>query len=145
MREVTDPRTGISTDDRYCDYLPNSGQLKVYCDEIRDRRARYQHLGSIKRTPHVALPPDNRPGRLANIFVHADAPQYQRAMELIKDADPAHWKADENGRAGIWISLTLLEGQGGFRKKEPSPIKAPSDDELRKRYAPLEVVPEAAE
>jgi hypothetical protein len=63
--------------------------------------------------PSVAMPPafdknKTRPGRRANVFVRADAPQYARLLEALKTADPADWKLDETGRPGIWVARGLV-------------------------------------
>jgi hypothetical protein len=47
------------------------------------------------------------PGRRANVFVHADAPQYANACEIARTADPADWMLDPAGRPGVWLALSL--------------------------------------
>jgi hypothetical protein len=105
MREVTDPRTGIQTTEKYMDYMPNSGQIKHYCDGVRDRRDRLQRLGSLppvnfnrERLP----PPPPRPGDKATIFVPASNPRYPELLEWSKTADPLKFKFEQ--RPGIWVS-----------------------------------------
>ena len=56
IRVVTDPRSGIATTEKFMAFMPNAGELKVYCDAIRDRRARYQCLDERPRQPIRALP-----------------------------------------------------------------------------------------
>jgi hypothetical protein len=134
IREVTDPRSGISTDEKHCDYMPNSGQLKVYCDTIRDRKFRMARLAAMPAMrPVIPLPPDrSTPGRRAKLFVHADAPQYARCVMLAETADTADWKYDENGRPGIWVAHNLL--YEAPPQKTMKQIAAPTDDELRRIY-----------
>ena len=73
VRQATDPRSGISTDERFSNYMPNSGQLKVYCDTIRDRRARFAHLASLPPLkPSAPRLTDHSAGRHANVFVPAE-------------------------------------------------------------------------
>ncbi len=47
IREVTDPRTGIATNEKYMSFMPNAGEIKVYCDGIATRKERLQRLGSL--------------------------------------------------------------------------------------------------
>lgn len=116
---VTDPRTGIPGS---IAWLPSVAEVKSACmsrqsyvDKIADYDARF-----TGRKPLPALPPNTRsPGRRANVFVHAAAPQYKRACDLAKDADPADWKHDPQGRAGIWIALNLLERERQTEKFKP--------------------------
>lgn len=134
IREVTDPRTGISTTEKFATYMPNSGELKVYCDGIRDRRARIAHLESLPRPgPRMPRLIDDSPGRRAQILVHSDAPQYQQMVERVQGADKADWRNDEEGR-GIWVSPGLFYNTPGPAKFKPLP--APSDAELRAHYKP---------
>jgi hypothetical protein len=132
VRQATDPRSGISTDEKFCNYMPNSGQLKVYCDAIRDQRARIAHLGSLSLKPSVRLI-DRSAGRNANVFVPADSKHYQRCAKIATLADAADWKHDQEGRPGIWIALNLFNGSerknGAFK-----PVAAPTDAELRAHY-----------
>ena len=109
IREVTDPRTGISTKDKYCDYMPNSGQIKVYCDYIAARRARIAKYASMPEPTRITFE-NTRPGRRANAFIPHDAPGYQAAMEWIKTADMADWKMDENGRPGVHVNWSGFQG-----------------------------------
>jgi hypothetical protein len=137
VREATDPRSGISTDEKFCNYMPNSGQLKVYCDAIRDRRARVSHLGSLSLKPAAPRLADRSAGRNANVFVPTDSAHYQRCAKIAKLADAADWKLDPGGRAGIWIALNLFNGSerrnGAFK-----PVSAPTDAELRAHYGARE-------
>ena len=111
VRQATDPRSGISTDERFCNYMPNSGQLKVYCDAIRDRRARVAHLGSLPPLkPSAPRLTDRSAGRSANVFVPAKSKHYQRCAKIATLADAADWKHDPDGRPGIWIALNLFNG-----------------------------------
>jgi hypothetical protein len=103
IRDVTDPRTGISTTEKFASFMPNSGELKIFCDEIRERRARIAHLGSLKRSPAPQFLRDFSPGRRANALVHTDAPQYPQVLEWAQTADEADWKTYERGR-GIWVN-----------------------------------------
>ena len=46
------------------------------------------------------------PGYRANVFVHADAPQYQAMLAWSKKADKCDWCLDARGRRGIWVALS---------------------------------------
>src|ERR1700730_13554767 len=47
IREVTDPRTGIMTSEKYMSFMPNAGELKVYCEGQAARRERLRRLGEL--------------------------------------------------------------------------------------------------
>jgi hypothetical protein len=83
--------------------MPNSGELKVYCDAIRERRFHINSLGQLRKTVIKYLPPDDTPGRRANLFVPVDSPQYEVAREWTLKADAADWRWDE-GRKGLWVN-----------------------------------------
>jgi hypothetical protein len=107
---VTDPRTGIPSD---AQWLPSVAEVKQAClkrQAYLDRLADFD-MRFASRSPTAALAKfDNtRPGRRANVFVHADAPQYSHLLEVTKTADPADWKPDEGGRPGIWVSSGLFQ------------------------------------
>ena len=74
MREVTDPRSGISTTEKFSSFMPNSGELKVYCDRLSVRRARFARYAAIASPPVKRL--EGPKTHLANVFIPADAPQY---------------------------------------------------------------------
>lgn len=112
IAQVTDPRTGISTHEKFRTFMPNSGELKAYCDEhqaIRDRRQRYAALPrpSFDRQPRLDGP--KGPGHLANVFVPSSAPGYQAMRDWASTADTRYWRNDEGGRAGIWVALHLYQ------------------------------------
>lgn len=115
---VTDPRTGIPGS---CQWLPSVAEVKdacvarqAYLDKLDDLERRFGG-----RRPLLSLPLDRaRPGRRANVFVPAGTPFYDRACKLAETADPADWKQDPDGRAGIWIALNLWEAP---RMKPASP------------------------
>lgn len=109
IREVTDPRTGIATSEKYMSFMPNAGELKVYCDGVAARRERIQRLGSLPRPdftqPRLPRPP-LRPGDLATVFVPPENPRYPQFVEWAKTADPKLWKfgVSSDNRNGIWVS-----------------------------------------
>lgn len=96
--DVTDPRTGISTQEKFRSFPPNSGELKAFCD-VRDaylcRINTYRHL-----PPRMALPPPPRsdaPGRRANLLVPKGVPRYEEMVKRSKTADPAEWCTHPRG------------------------------------------------
>lgn len=111
MREVTDPRTGIQTTEKYMSFMPNAGELKVYCDGIAARRDRIKRLGELPPVKPVAFlpPPPHRPGDLANVFVPSTDRRYARLLRWSETADERHWKYDDK-RPGIWVTLEAFSG-----------------------------------
>jgi hypothetical protein len=105
MREVTDPETGICATEKFMSFMPNAGELKVYCDGVAARRDRIQRLGALPAPdftrPRLPPPPPS-PGDLATIFVPASNPRYPAFVEWAKSADARLWKFE--ARPGIWVS-----------------------------------------
>jgi hypothetical protein len=107
VKKVTDPRTGIQTTEKFMTFMPNSGELKRYCDEqaaIADRFKRY-----------AAIPPQNfrriegphLPRHRANVRVPPSAPQYQAMAERAgrPDADPLEFRWDGDV---LWVPYNWL-------------------------------------
>jgi hypothetical protein len=110
IREVTDPRTGIAMSEKYMSFMPNAGELKVYCEAIAARKERLQRLGSLPApVPIHALlsPPAPAPGDHATIFVPAANPRYASLLEWSKTADPRKFKFEK--RPGIWVSHDMWD------------------------------------
>jgi hypothetical protein len=90
--------------------LPSVTQFLPSIKEINDAcRDRLQFLWRIAEPPLqrravTRFYDTTTPGRRANLFVHADAPQYAAALEWTKTADAADWKVDPIGRPGIWVN-----------------------------------------
>lgn len=106
IREVTDPVTGIAATEKFMTFMPNAGELKVYCDAIASRRERVQRLGALPRpdfTRQRLPPPEPMPGDLATVFVPEANPRYAALLEWSKTAGPRLWKFDDR-RGGIWVS-----------------------------------------
>lgn len=118
MREVTDPRTGIQTTEKYMSFMPNAGELKVYCDSVLARRQRIERLGALPSVqPRAYLPPPPRlPGHLANVFVPDTDRRYTRLLEWSKSADDRMFKFEPN-RRGIWVSLDILDSNETRREQ----------------------------
>lgn len=114
IREVTDPRTGISTSEKYMSFLPNSGELKVYCDGIAARRDRIRKLGELPPVDFSRArlpPPAPRPGDLATVFVSEAHGRYQDLLEWSKTAGFRLWRFAEpgEGRSGIWVAQSAFD------------------------------------
>lgn len=113
IREVTDPRTGISTSEKYMSFLPNSGELKVYCDGIAARRDRIRKLGDLPPVDFSRArlpPPAPRPGDLATVFVSEADGRYQDLVEWSGTADTRLWRlgTSSDGRTGIWVAWHVI-------------------------------------
>jgi hypothetical protein len=92
--QATDPRTGISTHDKFAAFPPNSGELKKFCDGLAARFARTREVAkmpkvNLKRLPAPAL--ERPPGYLANLIVRRGRPRFNEMVERSKKADPAEW------------------------------------------------------
>jgi hypothetical protein len=110
IKRVTDPRTGISTAEKFQAFPPNSGELKAYCDEQQARDARIAAYRSLPPANFARLPaPPPGPGTRATVFVPTSAPQYKKMVESSQkpDADPFDWRMDID-RAGIWVSRSWI-------------------------------------
>lgn len=106
IREVTDPRTGISTDERYATWPPNSGELKIYCEGKAAVNARIKQYSQMPRPNLTRLaPPPPAPGRRANILVRKENPRFAEMCEKAKKSDEAEWKWHMHGivvASGWW-------------------------------------------
>jgi hypothetical protein len=110
VREVTDPRTGICTTEKYMSFMPNAGELKVYCEGVAARRERVKRLGALP-PPDLSrarlAPPQPAPGDLAKVFVPATNNRYPSLVEWSKSADPRKFKFEK--RPGIWVSYDTYD------------------------------------
>jgi hypothetical protein len=110
IREVTDPRTGICTAEKFMSFMPNAGELKVYCDGVAARRDRIQRLGALPAPDFTRArlpPPPPAPSDLATIFVPSNNPRYGKLLEWAKTADERMWKVED--RPGIWVSYEIWD------------------------------------
>jgi hypothetical protein len=126
MKEVTDPRTGICSTEKFMTFMPNAGELKVYCETQAARKDRLKRLGE-RRAPvgaHMRLEPPEQPqGHLANIHIPASSTRYATLVEWSKTAEPRLWKFGKSSddRDGIWIPLDVWQdGQAAVRKAAAS-------------------------
>lgn len=115
IREVTDPRTGISTDERYATWPPNSGELKIYCEGKAAVNARIKQCSQMPRQNLVRLaPPPLQAGGRANLLVRKGRPGYDEMCERAKSskADPADFVFTSDG---IRVSLAWWHSRAGDR------------------------------
>lgn len=139
IREVTDPRTGIATTEKFSAFMPNAGELKIYCEGIAARKARLERLGSL-RLPDLGQArlsaPDPLPGRLANVFIPNTHQRYARLVEWAKTVDDRFWKfgKSSDGRDGLWIPLNVWQdGQEAIRAI--ATVQTMTPEQLREHYA----------
>jgi hypothetical protein len=116
MRDVTDPRTGIQTTEKFAAFMPNAGELKIYCEAVAARVERLQRLGSLPRPDftRAQLPkPEPAPGDRATVFVPASNSSYPALLEwsMRTDTDPQLFKFE--ARPGIWVSYDTWENRRG--------------------------------
>lgn len=112
IREVTDPRTGIQTTERFETFMPNAGELKRYCEGEAARRERLQRLGSLPAPDFSRArlaPPEPQPGDKATIFVPASNPRYAELLKWSETADKRLFKFEQ--RPGIWVSYDTWENR----------------------------------
>lgn len=114
IREVTDPLTGIMTVEKYMTFMPNAGELKVYCDGVAARRERIQRLGSLPPVDFSRArlpPPPPAPGDKATIFVPASHQRYPQLVKWSETADAQLWKfgRSSDDRQGIWVCYDIWE------------------------------------
>lgn len=110
VEHVTDPVSGIASQ---IQWLPSIAEIRKACDE---RQAHLDRLADFDRRfggrrPIYSLIENHAPGRRANVFVDANAPQYPRVYAWTQSdkANPLDWKCDEQGRADVWISLAVYD------------------------------------
>lgn len=112
IREVTDPNTGISTTEKFASFMPNAGELKIYCEGVAARKERLERLGALPAPdPNRArlAPPQPAPGDKATIFVPAKDSHYPAFLEWSKSADNRLFKFEQ--RPGIWVSYDTWENR----------------------------------
>ena len=110
IREVTDPRTGIITSEKYMSFMPSVGELKNYCDGVAARRERLQRLGSLPAPDFSRArlaPPQPQPGDKATVFVPISNPHYPALLKWSEKADNRLFKFGQ--RPGIWVSYDTWE------------------------------------
>ena len=124
IREVTDPRTGICTAEKFASFMPNAGELKIYCEAIAARKERVQRLGKLAR-PDPALRllevPEPRPGDKATVFVPSTHERYSKLVAWSQDpqTESRKWRYGQSGdnRDGIWIAWDVWDDR-------PAPMRS---------------------
>jgi hypothetical protein len=113
IREVTDPRTGIQTTEKFETFLPNAGELKRYCDAKVAHRESLQRLGPpIRRRIALERPP-REPGDLATVHVPHTHARYPSLLEWSVGANPRLWRmgVSSDGVHGIWVTIGIWTGR----------------------------------
>lgn len=141
MREATDPRTGIQTTEKFAAFMPNAGELKIYCDGIAARQHRLQELGKLPRVDFSRdrlAPPAPAAGDQATIFVPASNAVYPKLLDWSKTADPRLFKFDT--RPGIWVSYGIWENRRTVVRErlEDKPTSLQLSETARKVMADLD-------
>lgn len=126
IREVTDPRTGIATSEKFMSFMPNAGELKVFCDGVAVRREKIKRLAELPKVApvHAMLPPP--PRHSATTFIDATHYRYAEAMAWTKTADAAFWRVGKSpdGRNGVWVYFDEFDGPA--RQPRPqTPVARP--------------------
>lgn len=147
IREATDPRLGISTTEKFRAFMPNSGELKAYCDALADRKERLKQLAAIPRlipASHRLEAPEAPQGSCANVFVPEGHPRYARLCDWTKTTEPKFWKfgVSSDNRSGLWVSLDVWEGNTQAR---PKPQSKPDWSSLKLRPETLATMAERIE
>lgn len=100
IRYVTDPRTGISTHEKFRAFMPNPGEVKAVCEDQAERVAALNRYGppiqiDRQEVKHV---------HWATVFVPAENARYPAMLAKSKDktTDKREFYFDEK-RPGIWV------------------------------------------
>lgn len=131
IHEVTDPRTGISTTEKFMSFMPNSGELKRYCDDVAARRVRLAELAALPapnfNRPRLR-PPPAAAGAWGTISVGPECPQYAKFCERAKTADVREWRFEG---ATLYVPMSWFDGPSEVRAFKPF-----TDEQLRELYPP---------
>ena len=117
---ATDPRTGLQAQEKFRAFMPNSGEVKAFCDEEISRAQRMaQPATTFSRCGYAPLP--RYPGSRANVFVHAGAPQYPALLERSQSPgeDECEWRPSDDHRDGIWVSPAWIDSYGIAKWRRP--------------------------
>jgi hypothetical protein len=123
IRDVTDPRTGIQTTEKHMTFMPQSGELKRYCDGIAAHRANIARLAALPAPDfsraRLAGPPAG-PGRFATTFIASSHARYPAAVEWTKTADDRYWRAGNHpdGQRGVWVCFDEFAAA----RQHPTPL-----------------------
>ena len=114
IREVTDPRTGIQTSEKFMAFMPNAGELKHYCEGIAARNERLKRLGE-RRAPDPQqarlAAPEGAPGSFAHVFVPPGHQRYAGLVEWARTANPKFFRygKSSDGVDGIWVAYNVWD------------------------------------
>lgn len=131
IKEVTDPRTGICTSEKYMSFMPNVGELKRYCEAEAARIDRLKRLGELPTPDFNRLrlaapdPRDAPPGAYANVFVPDNSPRYPALVKWAEDADRRQFRfgCSSDNRMGIWIAHDIWDQRSTVARQVPIPEK----------------------
>lgn len=115
IREVTDPRSGIQTTEKHMTFMPQPGELRLYCEGIAARRERMRRLGERRVPDHRQVrleAPEPQPGDLANVLVRSNHSKYERVCKWAETADKRLWRYVEGG---IMVGYNALGDLGCIR------------------------------
>lgn len=104
IREITDPRSSIATTEKFMSFMPNAGELKVYCDGVAAVRDRIRKMAAWPAPDPSRMrlaAPVPMPGDKATVLVPKENQRYPAMVEWAKTADERLWKFDPRG---IWVS-----------------------------------------
>ena len=109
IREVTDPRTGIMISEKHASFMPNAGELRIYCEALATRKAHSKRLGDLPKPDFSRArlePPERRPGDLAQMFVPNTHSRYRKLVDWSATANPRFWRFGKSSddRLGIWVT-----------------------------------------
>lgn len=135
IREVTDPRTGIQTTEKFATFMPNVGELKIYCEAKAAHRERLKRLGDLPR-PDFTRPrleaPEAPAGSFAHVFVPENHDRYAKLVAWSETAPNKYWRfgKSSDGRSGIWVAYgvwdpdpTFMSGIGTLASKLADTLK----------------------
>lgn len=125
IKEVTDPRLGICTTEKFMTFMPNVGELKVYCEHVAARKERLRRLGERHAPVGANMrlePPEQPQGYLANVHIPASHPRYAGLLKWSETAELRLWKLGKSsdGVDGIWIPLNVWQDGQADARARPS-------------------------
>jgi hypothetical protein len=126
IREATDPRLGISTSEKFRAFMPNSGELKAYCDALAERKERLKKLAAIPRpvpSTHRLEAPEAPAGSWANVHVPEADRRYAKLCEWAAKNEPkfSRYGVSSDGVPGIWVALHALDSAPAKPQQKPAP------------------------
>ena len=134
---VTDPRTGIPSDQKF---LPSVAEVREACNRRTEQMARLAQPPRYK-TNRPYAPEPKFPGCRENLLVLFEAPQYPTVKALIESGqlDECDWLNDPRGvRIGLHVFHNLHSRDINLGPDGKTRQIAPTDAELRAMYGKRE-------